>query len=219
MSPEKSSVVALTAAGADAPMAGGLAKYVEKPEPLTVEDAESVVAATGPEMLNAVVAVSALPDNAPVNVVAVTVVKLPAAGADAPIAGGLAKYVEKPEPLTVDEAESVVASTGPDTEDASVAVAAFPDTAPMNVVAVAVVKFPVEGADAPIAGGLARYAANPAPLTVDEADKVVAATGPETPDEVHVNTFAIDVQSPEISALSWFPSPSQYGTELTAPGV
>lgn len=40
--------------------------------------------------------------------VPIRVVKVPAAGVVPPMAGGLAKYVEKPVPLTVDDADNVV---------------------------------------------------------------------------------------------------------------
>ena len=101
-----------------------------KPVPLTVEDAARVVnapvlAVVAPiEQLLIVPAVAGLMVTTPVPVgdsttlrlaglratapVAVSVVKVPAAAAVPPIAGGEARYVLNPVPLTVEDADSVV---------------------------------------------------------------------------------------------------------------
>jgi hypothetical protein len=85
-------------------MAGGLARYVLKPVPLTVLDALSVVNAPA-----AGVVAPTVPLSAPANdVLAVMVVPVMAAAAVPPMAGGLARYVLNPVPLTVLDALRVV---------------------------------------------------------------------------------------------------------------
>lgn len=110
--------------------------------------------------------------------VAVNEVKVPAAAAVPPIAGGDARYVEKPVPETVLDADKVVNAP---------AAAAVPPIAgglaryvlkpvPETVLdADKVVNAPAAAAVPPIAGGEAKYVLKPVPLTVLDADKVVNA--------------------------------------------
>ena len=97
-------VVPVMAAAVVPPMAGGDARYVLKPAPLIVLDADKVVKA--PVL---VVVAPTVPLRAPAKLVlAVIVVPVMAAAAVPPIAGGEAKYEVKPAPLTVLDADKVV---------------------------------------------------------------------------------------------------------------
>jgi hypothetical protein len=140
-------VVNLPAAGDVVPMAGGLAKYVLKPVPLTVDDAASVVkdpaAAADPPMAGGLAKYVLKPVPLTVDD-ALSVVNAPPAATVPPIAGGLANRFVIPVPLTVDDAPSVV-------------------------------KEPAAATVPPMAGGLAKYVLKPVPLTVDDALSVVKA--------------------------------------------
>lgn len=97
-------VVPVIAAAAVPPMAGGDARYVVKPAPLTVLDADRVVNAPV-----AGVVAPTVPLRAPANLVfAVIIVPVMAAAAVPPMAGGDARYVVKPAPLIVLVADRVV---------------------------------------------------------------------------------------------------------------
>ena len=142
------SAVADTAAAAVPPIAGGDARYVEKPAPLTVLLADRVVNAP----VFGVVAPT-VPLCGPTRpVFAVIVVPVIAAAVVPPMAGGDARYVEKPAPLTVLLAESVV-----NAPVLGVVAPTAPLIEPANpVFAVIVVPVIAAAAVPPIAGGDAR---------------------------------------------------------------
>lgn len=137
-------VVKAPVLGEPEPIGPGEAIRVTKPAPLTVLDALSVVKAPVLGVLAPTVMLLMEP------AVPISVVNVPAAGAVPPIAGGLARYVLKPVPETVEDAARVVKEPVLGVEAPTVMLLIEP------AVPIRVVNVPAAGAVPPMAGGLAR---------------------------------------------------------------
>jgi hypothetical protein len=130
--------------------------------------------------------------------VAVSVVKVPAAAADPPIAGGLAKYVLNPVPLTVELADNVV--------NAPVDAVVAPILVLLIVLAAAglIVKAPVGLiATVPVPLGLiVTVVFAGLRVTVELALSVVALTGPPPPPPTDAQFVPSEYKNEEVRLVS-----------------